>query len=457
MTVLDSFFDTESLKISKNLTRLTRILVYPNITWAKDLEQDSYIQVIRKMISHLNELRSDLWFYMLLPERVTSLAKFSNVTQWKYTLPTYPNQMRCHFDTIKLLDILDQKYEFDLVFSHLPEHTLQLVNLMSNLTHFHNVPVIGYCHWFEIEEVTKYSKNVFPLNIHGILEMKKCYLNTNAQKVLVLNEARQWLSDNKIVSLEDIMEPLYLGMDSSDVRKTPILDTEKIIVFNHRPQTYKGFSYFMDMMDELWKQRQDFKVWIPLLEKSNREFVYTTLYEGQHYYNHLARCRVGVCMSQEHAGWSISATDGLQNGTPFIFQCEAYYKELWNEADDFISRKEGVEILNKYLDEPKYRNKKGEEAIKYCNDHLLYQYSIKKLNDQIISTLKETSMVSEDTEGYKKILKYIELSGYASKENIMDMLGWGRNFNWSPYRARLKQSKHIQESYSEIPIYHYVY
>ena len=33
-----------------------RILVYPNITFAKDLSKDSYIQVIKKHITLLNEI-----------------------------------------------------------------------------------------------------------------------------------------------------------------------------------------------------------------------------------------------------------------------------------------------------------------------------------------------------------------------------------------------------------------
>jgi hypothetical protein len=43
-----------------------RVLVYPNITFQEDLEKDSYIQVIKNQIKLLNEIRSDLWFYLIL-------------------------------------------------------------------------------------------------------------------------------------------------------------------------------------------------------------------------------------------------------------------------------------------------------------------------------------------------------------------------------------------------------
>ena len=48
------------------LQKTVRVLVYPNITFQEDLEKDSYIQVIKKQISLLNEIRDDLWFYLIL-------------------------------------------------------------------------------------------------------------------------------------------------------------------------------------------------------------------------------------------------------------------------------------------------------------------------------------------------------------------------------------------------------
>ena len=101
--------------------KTVRLLVYPNITFQKDLEKDSYIQVIKKQIKLLNEIRDDLWFYLILPKPVASL-QFDNVTQMYIDLPTYPPTMRSHFDVSKLQKMLGGKLDFDLVMTHLPEH-----------------------------------------------------------------------------------------------------------------------------------------------------------------------------------------------------------------------------------------------------------------------------------------------------------------------------------------------
>ena len=68
--------------------KIVRVLVYPNITFQENLEADSFCQVIKKQIKLLNEIRSDLWFYLILPCPVPSL-NFDNVTQWFIDFETY--------------------------------------------------------------------------------------------------------------------------------------------------------------------------------------------------------------------------------------------------------------------------------------------------------------------------------------------------------------------------------
>ena len=113
---------------------MVRILVYPNITFQRYLEKDSYIQVIKKLISLLNEIRSDLWFYLILPKEVESLS-FPNTTQLIYPLPTYPPTMRSHFNVGRFKKLIPPSLDIDLVFSHLPEHTHAIKNTLYTLTH----------------------------------------------------------------------------------------------------------------------------------------------------------------------------------------------------------------------------------------------------------------------------------------------------------------------------------
>ena len=203
----------------KRKVKTVRVLIYPNITYQKDLSKDSYIQVIKQQISLLNEIRDDLWFYVILPKRRRSfepLLDFPNVKQWYMPIPTYPQTMRSHFDVVKMQKMLHKKLDFDLVMSHLPEHTHALENTMYNLTH-HMSPVFGYCHWFDLKGVVTWSKDSFLQNVTGLLEMDRCYLNTQHQKDMVLNQARETFNDDTIDRLNNILEVQHLGVYREDI------------------------------------------------------------------------------------------------------------------------------------------------------------------------------------------------------------------------------------------------
>ena len=95
--------------------------------------------------------------------------------------------MRTHFNHKQLIKTIDwKKNDYDIVYSHLPEHTLQLSNMFVNETNI-NPKFIGYCHWYEVPENTAYSKTMLHHNIAGMLEMDECGVNSEWLKDLVLD------------------------------------------------------------------------------------------------------------------------------------------------------------------------------------------------------------------------------------------------------------------------------
>ena len=80
-----------------------KVLVYPNITYMRDLEKDSYVVVLRNVIKELNKVRDDIHWTILSPTEVKSLV-FPNTTQLPINLPSYPNAMRRHFNHKELYE-----------------------------------------------------------------------------------------------------------------------------------------------------------------------------------------------------------------------------------------------------------------------------------------------------------------------------------------------------------------
>ena len=434
----------------KKLQKSIRILVIPNITFQEDLEKDSYIQVVKQQIKLLNEIRSDLWFYLILPESVPSLI-FDNVTQWFVELPTYPPVMRSHVDVNKLRKMFNGSWDFDLVMSHLPEHTHQIVNILYNVTH-HTPPVFGYCHWFDVREVVAWPKDSFLQNITGLLEYDRCYLNTQYQKDLVLNQARETFNDTIINKLDSILTVQHLGVNQEDVVSNINETPEKIIVFNHRPDTYKHFKQFMGVMDNLQQIRQDFKVWIPLLEKPNRDYVITTKGDKQWYYKELQKCYVGFSPKQKYGGWSVATTDGMMNGVPYIMYNDTYYHELNQMGDFFDNDHDATMLLNTYLDDPQYRNEEAKKAVSWISNNLVYKNEVSKMSSYMDELLLKQKVMG-DSDKLKEIIEFIRKNKSTTKKDIMNFLGWGRGIKWTPYRRALINHPNIFDTVDEYPKY----
>ena len=427
-----------------------RVLVYPNITFQEDLEKDSYIQVIKNQIKLLNDIRSDLWFYLILPCPVPSL-QFDNVTQWYMDFETYPQTMRSNFRVDVLRKMLNNSLDFDIVMSHLPEHTHQLTNTLYNVTH-HMPPVMGYCHWWDFKNTVSWPKDSFLQNITGLLEYDRCYLNTQHQKDLVLEQAGETFNTKTITRLDEILTVQHLGVNAKDIIDNINETPEKIIVFNHRPDTYKHFKQFIAVCDKLWELRQDFKVWVPLLDKPNRDYVITTKGDKEWYYKELQKCYMGFSPKQTYGGWSVSTTDGMMNGVPYIMYDAGYYHELNPKGEFFKDDHEALMLMNTYLDDPQFRNEEATKALDCIYGSLIYKDKMIEMS-KYIDDLLSRQKVMGDSDKFKEIVEFIKTNKEVRKIDLMDWLCWGRGIKWTPYRRALMNHPNIYDVNGSNPIY----
>ena len=211
----------------------------------------------------------------------------------------------------------------------------------------------------------------------------------------------------------------------------------------------------MSIMKELRKQRQDFSVWVPLLEKSTESWISTEKFDKKGYYKKLSECCVGFSPKQLYGGWSVSTTDGLMNGCPFIMYDADYYHELNPTADFFSNNGEAITLLYKYLDDPTYRARKSVESIHYLEESLLYEDEIGMMSeyiDDLVGTLKST-----DSEVTDKLVNLIRENGSMTKKELFgEHLGWGRGIKYGPYRRALLNHPNIYDTMGPEPEYCWV-
>ena len=211
-----------------------KILLYGNYTFRQNLEADSLVEVLRHTLPYMSK-RWKIHFTLLIPELVGSLSpwtlseKMDNVDVKIYQLPTYINQMRQHFNTFEFMNHVDWRHnDFDIVYSHLPEHTLQMANCLYNNSNI-TPKFIGYSHWFEVPENASYGDKAGDLNwlparalylsISGLLMMDECGVNSDWLKQKTIENASHHWNDRVLKRLDKVIQPHYLGVDRINVRK----------------------------------------------------------------------------------------------------------------------------------------------------------------------------------------------------------------------------------------------
>ena len=280
------------------------------------------------------------------------------------------------------------------------------------------------------------------LNIIGLLEQEKCGVNTQAQKDLILKNAEEYFNKDVVKKLDKILEPHYLGWETPEYEQQT---TDKnIIVYNHRPHTYKNYPWFLEQMDKLWEQRQDFEVWVPLADKKEKDYMTIDKYDRFGYFSKLSSCKVGVCCKQKYEGWAVSATDGMSVGVPYMFSDDGSYHELADEAGIYYKDSdEFLELMNKTLDNKKFRNKYSKKSLQRFEESK-WDKQISKINDMFQSSI-DSFRVFDKSNVYDKMVEFIRSKKSVTKNEIMEHMGsWGVRIKFDGYRNRLRNEKDIR-------------
>ena len=334
-----------------------RVLVIPNYTnfgQVKDINRDSFLLVFKSFLDNTQIGKEWEW---VLPypgggmhnhPGIINTFEYPNVTMLQMDpLDCFPAKMRVDYPH-KFFEKTIERYEgkFNLVWSHLPEWTNEY-----KISRIYNKmqPIIGYCHWWEIKDNGARDDNSFWRNVKGMLQMKVCGVNSQWVKDLVIKRASETFQPHITEKLEKIIQPWYLGCDSA----TPSGEyDDKTIVFTHREGVYTGSEWFFQTMDELWKERQDFKVYTSLKDMGKPYTKYIGHSDRAVYLNQLAKAHFGVGTFQGYSAWSMSATDGLSRGVPYLLPNDFCYSEMVGDEYPLLynSKAEFKEMVVKLLD-----------------------------------------------------------------------------------------------------------
>ena len=153
---------------------------------------------------------------------------------------------------------------------------------------------------------------------------------------------------------------------------------------------------------------------------------------------------MGICAKQKYGGWAISATDGMSVGVPYMFSDDGYYHELADSAgiyykgeDEFYTK------INNILDNKNDREYWSGKSLERFEQGK-WETAIHQFNDMLNETIDKLPTLKNDTDSYKRIIKFIRKKKSASKSDILDYLNWGVRISFTGYRNRLRNEKTIK-------------
>tara|TARA_R110001583_G_scaffold62101_2_gene183022 strand:+ start:6969 stop:8099 length:1131 start_codon:yes stop_codon:yes gene_type:complete len=350
-----------------------KILVVPNITNSRDVESDSFFDVLFQQISQLG---NGFYWFVAVKKESKRLKRFLNVEQIPIDISGNMFHMRVNFplEMIKLLQTStlypnnkEKKYyvDYDIVYSHMPDWSVRRYVPS-------NKKIIGYSHWWEMSicnGVSNFNNYLnFEREILGALQMEVLFVNTLTQKKIVIEESKKTFNDKIILDLERIIQPYYLSVAKSDLVSVPQEKRYKTIVYNHRIATYKGFPKFYKWIKEFRDYRTDFDLWITLSQTTNKKFseewIDTSSIENKKdYLERLSKSLVCVVPIEKHYAWSISATDSMMCGTPTLFEECENYREINSNGLFYNSKKELFSILDRLLDDKEFVYSEGLKSL----------------------------------------------------------------------------------------------
>ena len=419
-----------------------KVLMWLNITQDK-AEEDSGVFVAKKILSVMTKARPDV-YWVIVTRESTGLLSFPHSTIIPYPFPKNPNSMRCHFLPFEVENIL-KEHDIDVIYSHVPEHTARLVNIVENRTGL-RPKVVGYEHWIELDENDTRKQSTVMSNLSGVLAMEECGFNSQWQIDIFLREAEKNLSKQNVDKLRRIVKIHRLGTMFDNTPPESIIT--KTLVFNHRADGYTGWADLLKVLDELWKKRQDWRLRKTLDCEEERPYL-TSLgkLDTTAYKQVLKQGVIGIGFFQKYSAWSLSVTDGFACGLPYLLPNRYCYPEMVGAEYPLLysTNEEFLVKLESALDIPTFRQD-HEESIRSIIKRLpTWEQSILTWFDNW-SFLEKDWIKFQKSETYPKIIAFIKHRGAGvTRKDLYRKFGWGSaSVDYAYYRNMLRDDSRIK-------------
>ncbi|MGD0038608.1 MAG: hypothetical protein ABSC53_15080, partial [Bacteroidota bacterium] len=214
------------------------------------------------------------------------------------------------------------------------------------------------------------------------------------------------------------------------------------IIFNHRDDDYTGWNWFIEMLDDLWKVRQDFHLYTTQTDARRPYSTSISLPIREEYLKFLRNIYIGVGCFEDYSAWSVATTDGLSQGVPYLLPNKLCYPEMLGNYPLFYDGREDFKSkLNNLLDSKVEVERAAEWLKPHLYDFLWENRVAHWFNDwKVLDELRPVGR----SDGYERVLKFIKQKRSVTKAEIKKYMNWGTGIGFSKYRNLLRLENGIK-------------
>jgi len=452
-----------------------RILIYTNPLIRDDAgkylyDKDSGFICMKHIIE---SMPADYRYTWVVPESVyleenwerwpwfTSANKNVDVIPYPFGSSVLYN--RYYFNGTYLHQRISADEDIDVIFCNQPEVAAAL-KVWAVYRNTHPV-IISFFHWMDVKASREFSAEFagyFWREYEAYLQSDCCMFHNDYARDLFYQEIKDHIKDepDRPTGLFH-PPPTIFGKESFEL--PPEAVGKKIVLFNHRLNRTTNFKAAIDALDELYKERQDFVMWLTDEKKDvnvgdsvDKPFIIRKTMPANQYGKLIQQSHVAICNHKGYSTWNMAILDSLVNGCFTLIPYDSVYKEMFDdvgfEYGQYHNFDNLKQLVNDCLNTDVEILRKKAEGI--CKSAPAFQHTDDILT--IIENAINKKIPSETYKGYEDVKQYIENRGICSKEEWVDKFWAGnRNSNFLRIRWLLLKNGISDDTSAKNTVYHY--
>jgi hypothetical protein len=367
------------------------------------------------------------------------------------------------------LDALSYSTDIDFIINNQPEVAGSLRTLFDTAKRERPI-IFNFFHWIDCAESRVFGEDLggyFYREVEGFIDADYSCFHNNYAFSLFKNEfkSRFGVSGSDISEIVDEkvlhFRPAATLFGKEEIDLSKFAD-KKIILFNHRLNQTTQWKEVVKILNEVYKDRQDFVLWIT--DAANKEssrlvkeypFVHIEQLEYKNYGFLIEKSHFSICNHKGYSTWNMAALDSIYNGSFTLIPKREVYLDMfgkYEESESFFHQdyKELKSKIIELLDKNKIQT-----------DKIVNSEKLKELftpNDSIFDAkLKEIikSRIPKNLAKYDKVVDLIKSSGKISKKDLINSL-WSFHCNSNFQKMRWKllfEDKIKDETFNKETIY----